>query len=224
MTVNRHSKASQLDESSVQVAKPQDEQDERGPKAPKRKKKLGAVRQLTTDAQAHGESTDDRIVRKVIAKVYSDHLDSLKNICTVDHNTICTMQDRLFEWGLSFSKVKSTATESQNNRSGIILITDIVRAQLLTKVRRTTPPAELQASDDEANSKTSANGVQPSGDESSNDAGESRAQLAPTKSPAWSMSTKSVWAWLSTKVRCMVPPAELLTSSDDKRGDDAGES
>ncbi|KAG8730178.1 hypothetical protein FRC10_003021 [Ceratobasidium sp. 414] len=109
----------------------------------------------------------------------------------------------------------SPSPQSQNNRSGVISIADIVRAQPSTKVGRTTPPAELWASDDEADGKTSANSVQPSSDESGNDAGESRAWLAPTKSPAWSTSTKSVRARLSPKVGRMVPLAKLLTSEDE---------
>ncbi|KAG8731037.1 hypothetical protein FRC10_002086 [Ceratobasidium sp. 414] len=55
--------------------------------------------QFLIDAQAHGKSTDDTIVRKAITKVYLDHLDSLKNIHTVDPDTIHTMQDCLFERG-----------------------------------------------------------------------------------------------------------------------------
>ncbi|KAG8733684.1 hypothetical protein FRC10_012194 [Ceratobasidium sp. 414] len=167
-----------------------------------------ALIQFLIEAQAHGEATDERIVKKKISKFYKVHMKNLENIRTVDPDTIRTIRHCLFEAGASFSKVKPIAAEREDDGGGVISIADIVRARPSAGIGHEAPPAESCASEDEAD-KTS--GTQPSDDDKGDIASKSRAQPAAAESPAWSASSKSPARPMSGRSPKRPPPTKRTT-------------
>ncbi|KAG8720584.1 hypothetical protein FRC08_018796 [Ceratobasidium sp. 394] len=113
--------------------------------------------QFLIEAQAGGESTDEAIVRTTLCKYYNKHMQSLENIGIADPDTLKTLQENLFEAGVSVSKVKPVTAKQHDNDGGVIAVADIVRGPPLAKVGRTASPVKSHASEDEPDDQAASN-------------------------------------------------------------------